>query len=61
MNKKSWDEVKLSGIPANDGTYVEFTRDALNRDDLVRKWYIDAPRSYPALHYQPRSRGRAWD
>ena len=38
----------LSGVTRNDGTYTEFTRDALGRDYLVRDWYIDAAGEYPA-------------
>lgn len=38
----------LSGHTYNDGTYVEYTRDALGRDYMDRKWYIDAGSGYPA-------------
>lgn len=39
---------ELSGHSFNDGTYVEYSRDDLGRDYLVRKWYIDASGSYAA-------------
>lgn len=39
---------QVSGISYNDGTYIEYTRDALGRDYLVRKWYVDSSGEYSA-------------